>query len=62
MQLSVAVGAVHIAVAQVEAVVKLIFWGQADRTGGTASVAQLSKVTTTLKLHVDVLLRASVAV
>ena len=63
VQLSVAVGAVQVAMAQVVVVVKLIFCGQADKTGGMASVAQLFAAdTTTLKLHVAVLLRASVAV
>ena len=63
VQLSVAVGAVQVAAAQVVVVVKLIFCGQADKTGGMASVAQPVAVdTTTLKLHVAVLLRASVAV
>ena len=63
VQLSVAVGAVQVAAAHVVEVVKLIFAGHADSTGGIASVAQpLAAVTTTVKLHIDVLLRASVAV
>ena len=40
VQLSVAVGAVQVATAQVVAVVRLILAGQAERTGFTASVAQ----------------------
>ena len=40
VQLSVAVGAVQVAVAQAVAVVKLIFVGQAERTGLRVSVAQ----------------------
>ena len=60
-QLSVAVGAVHEATAFVPVVVKLIFSGQAVKTGFTMSVAQPS-LTMTLKLHVAVLFLASVAV
>ena len=40
VQLSMAVGAVQVAVAQVVVVVKLIFCGQLDKTGGIVSVAQ----------------------
>ena len=39
-QLSVAVGAVHDAIAVVVAVVKFILAGQAESTGGVASVIQ----------------------
>ena len=63
MQLSVAVGIVQVAVAQVVAVVKLIFVGQAERTGFTTSFVQpLLLVTTTSKAQVAVLFLASVAV
>ena len=63
VQLSVAVGAVHEAIAVVVAVVKFIFVGHAVNTGGTLSVAQLLDwVTVTVKLHVAVLFLASVAV
>ena len=60
-QLSVAVGAVHDAIAVVPVVAKLIFVGHAVKTGFIISVAQPS-VTITVKLHVAVLFLASVAV
>ena len=65
LQLSVAVGAVHVAVAQLLEVVKLMFVGQPEKTGGVASLAQGSTLpfeTVTVKLHVDLLPFASVAV
>ena len=63
VQLSVAVGAVQVAVAQVVAVVKLILAGQADRTGFTTSLVQLLLlVTATSKEQVAVLFAASFAV
>ena len=63
VQLSVAVGAVQDAIAVVPVVVKLIFEGQAVKTGGIISVAHGSiNVTVTVKLHVAVLFLASVAV
>ena len=62
-QLSVAVGAVHVAVAEVVAVVKFILPGQAVKTGGILSVVQvLDWVTIMLKAQVVVLFLASVAV
>ena len=62
-QLSVAVGAVHDAIAVVPVVVKLIFVGHVVKIGGVISVAQgFVCVTTMLKLHVAVLFLASVAV
>ena len=63
VQLSVPVGAVQLANAVVPFVVKLIFEGQAVKTGGIISVAHGSiNVTVTVKLHVAVLFLASVAV
>jgi hypothetical protein len=63
VQLSVAVGGIQVAMAVVPAVVKAIFAGQADNTGGVTSVVHgLVCVTTTLNLHVAVLFFASVAV
>jgi hypothetical protein len=64
-QLSVAVGAVQFAVTLAPVVVKLIFWGQLANVGGVTSLAHGSTticVTLTLKVHVERLLRASVAV
>ena len=64
-QLSVAVGAVQVAVAQVLEVVKLMFVGQPEMTGGVASFRHGSTLpldTVTVKLHVDLLPFASVAV
>ena len=63
VQLSVAVGVVQVAVAQVVVVVKLILAGQAERTGFTTSFVQpLLLVTATSKAQVAVLFLASVAV
>ena len=63
VQLSVAVGAVHVAMAVVVVVVKAIFVGQFAKTGGVTSVAQrFEDVTVTLKVHVEALLAASFAV
>ena len=55
VQLSVAVGAVHVATAEVAVVVKMIFAGQADKTGFVTSVAQGSTkgVTVIFKVHLD---------
>jgi hypothetical protein len=62
-QLSVAVGAVHCALAQVSAVDKTIFAGQLANTGFTVSVAQiLVLVTRTVKEQVAVLFLLSVPV
>ena len=64
VQLSVAVGAVHEALAQVPVVVKLMFDGQLANVGGVASVAQGSTttfVTVTVKTQVAILPLASVA-
>jgi hypothetical protein len=60
-QLSVAVGGVQVAIADVSDVVKDIFAGQADKVGFTVSVAH-GFMTVTVKVHVAVLLLASVAV
>ena len=63
LQLSVAVGAVHVATAFEPAVVRLIFCGQLLITGGVASLAQGSKnVTIILKRHSETLFLASRAV
>ena len=62
-QLSVAVGAVHVAAAEVVVVVKFILAGQAVRTGGILSVVQaLDCVTIILKAQIVLLFLASVAV
>jgi hypothetical protein len=67
LQLSVAVGAVHVAVMVVEVElgrVKLIFAGQATKVGANTSLAHGSMVpcTVTVKEQTDVLLAASLAV
>ena len=63
VQLSVAVGAVHVANAVVPVVVNEILAGQAVITGGIISVLHGSNnETVTLKLHLAVLFLASVAV
>ena len=55
VQLSVAVGAAQVVVAQVAAVVKLMLVGQAERTGFVTSFVQGSPpVTATMKLQVAV--------
>ena len=62
VQLSVAVGAVQVAIAQLFKVVRLIFAGQAVNTGGCASVSHGSIFTTvTVKLQVAIFPLASVA-
>jgi hypothetical protein len=61
VQLSVAVGAVHVAVAVVPVVVKEIFTGQALNTGAVVSDRH-GLVTVTVKRHVTLLFLASVAV
>ena len=55
VQLSVAVGAVHVAMAEVAVVVKMIFVGQADKTGFVTSIAQGSTkgVTVIFNVHLD---------
>jgi hypothetical protein len=60
-QLSVAVGGVQVAIADVSVVVKDTLVGQADKTGFVVSVAH-GFITVTVKVHVAVLLLASVAV
>jgi hypothetical protein len=64
LQLSVAVGAVQEAEAVVPVVVKLIFVGQADKTGGVTSVVQLFVIseTVTVKEQVDIFPLASIAI
>ena len=62
VQLSVAIGAVQAATAQVVVVVKLMLAGQADKTGACVSVEQGLLDTVTEKLQVAELLLASVAV
>ena len=63
LQLSVAVGAVHVAIALVPDVVKLMFCGQLLITGATASVKHGSTyVTVTVKRHSETLLRPSAAI
>jgi hypothetical protein len=57
---SVAVGAVQDATAVVVAVVKFLFVGQAVNVGGVTSFVQ-GFVTFTLKLHIDILFAASIA-
>jgi hypothetical protein len=61
LQLSVAVGLVHWAITEAEAVVRLMLVGQLINRGLTVSVAQLL-VKVTLKEQVDLLPLASVAV
>ena len=62
-QLSVAVGAVQVAMAVVPEVVRLIFVGQLLKAGAVTSVAQGSKrETVTLKRHSTTLFLASLAV
>jgi hypothetical protein len=60
-QLSVAVGGVQVAIADVSVVVKDMFVGQADKTGFVVSVAH-GFITVTVKEHVDLLVFKSVAV
>jgi phosphoglycerate dehydrogenase-like enzyme len=60
-QLSVAVGGVQVAIADVSVVVKDMFVGHADKTGFVVSVAH-GFMTVTVKEHVTLLLLASVAV
>jgi hypothetical protein len=60
-QLSVAVGGVQVAIADVSVVVKDTFVGQADKTGFTVSVAHRF-ITVMVKEQVAVLFLASVAV
>ena len=63
LQLSVAVGAVQVAMVLMVEIVKLIFCGQLLITGGVASVAQGSgRVTVMLKRHSATLFLASLAV
>lgn len=59
-QASVAVGAAHEATAVVPVVVKFLFVGHAVKTGGVKSFVQ-GFVTVTLKLHITILLLASIA-
>jgi hypothetical protein len=59
--LSVAVGGVQVAIADVSVVVKDMLVGHADKTGFVVSVAH-GFMTVTVKEHVDLLLLASVAV
>jgi hypothetical protein len=59
--LSVAVGGVQVAIADVSAVVKDTFVGQADKTGFVVSLEH-GFMTVTVKEHVAVLFLASVAV
>jgi phosphoglycerate dehydrogenase-like enzyme len=60
-QLSVAVGGVQVAIADVSVVVKDIFIGQADKTGFVVSVEH-GFMTVMVKEHVALLFFASVAV
>lgn len=60
-QLSVAVGAVHEAVAVVPVVVKFKVAGHALNVGAVASVAH-GFVTVTVKLHAAILFTASIAI
>jgi hypothetical protein len=63
LQLSVAVGAVHVATAVVPVVVKFKVAGQAVNTGAVASVAHaFVLVTVTVKLHIAILLAPSIAI
>ena len=61
LQLSVAVGAVHCARAQLSKLVKTIFEGQLEKRGLMLSVAQ-GLITVTVNEQIDVLFLASVAV